>query len=132
MAEKRKMIDLSLTETEFKRLLEIKKKLGLPSYSSAVRMLINDAVYFRIDFEGLYAVADEIRRIGTNINQIAKAVNTDNEITLYQIELIKKDMEEIRKYVSEITDDKIRINTYTARETGGDGCGDNEDNQSKG
>ena len=129
MAENEKRLFIRVTDSEYERLMKMKERLRMPSYGSTIRMMINSAVYFRIDFDGLFEVGDQIRRIGQNIDQITKHVNTFHEISPFQLELLKRDMDDIRKQVAKITDDKIKLTRYMAREPGGDADGDSEDNQ---
>lgn len=121
MAKNIRRLDLRVTEEEYQELLRQKDFLNLPSYCSLIRMYINNAVCFNINFDGLFEISTQISRIGNNINQIAKAVNESHSITPYQLQLLKIDMEHLEEKVAEISISKTNLAKYIARETSGGG-----------
>ena len=117
MAKNRKGIYIRVTDEEYAELLRQKNFMNLPSYSDLVRMYINNAICFNVDFNGLFEVAAQIARIGNNINQIARVANESNDITPQQIEILMKHMNEIDTEVSKVSKAKANITKYIARET---------------
>ncbi len=79
-----------------KRLLDEKWKLsGLPSKASFIRNLIVYGFVYDIDYSELKQYTAAISKIGNNINQIARKVNTYDIATAEDIEEVKEQMEEL-------------------------------------
>ena len=121
MARNNKGIFIRVTEEEYQELLRQKEFMHLSSYSDLIRMYINNNVCFKIDFNGLFAVSTQISKIGTNINQIAKAVNETRSISPWQIEELQKEMNALEEVVAESAKEKAKLAKYIARETSGGG-----------
>ena len=66
-----------------------------------IETLINGYVIVQ-DLESLRNLTNEINKIGVNINQIAKHINTTNNIYKSDMEEIKEKVEEIYKIVESI------------------------------
>lgn len=66
-----------------------------------IETLINGYVMVQ-DLESLRNLTNEINKIGVNINQIAKHINTTNNIYKSDMEEIKEKVEEIYKIVESI------------------------------
>lgn len=66
-----------------------------------IETLINGYVIVQ-DLESLRNLTNEINKIGVNINQIAKHINTTNNIYKSDMEEIKAKVEEIYKIVESI------------------------------
>ena len=92
MANNTRRLDLMVTEEEYQELIRQKEFLKLPSYSSLIRMYINNAVCFSINFDGLFEISTQIARIGNNINQVARVANESHSVSDYQIEILQKEM----------------------------------------
>ena len=132
MSKNTKGIFIRVTEEEYQELIRQKDYMHLPSYSSLIRMYINNAVCFNVNFDGLFETSTQIARVGNNINQIARAVNETHSITSYQVELLKKHMDELEKIVGEMSNKKVSLTKYIAREQcGGGNLGNYKDNKSK-
>ena len=130
MAENSRRIQVRVTDEEYEEMLRQKKRMHLGTYSDLIRMYINNAVCFTVDFNGLFEVSHQMAKIGTNINQIAKAVNETYSITPFQIKALQKRMDELSEEVAKAVKAKARIVKYIARETtGGGNLGNYEDNQ---
>ncbi len=79
-----------------KRLLDEKWKLsGLPSKASFIRNLIVYGFVYDIDYSELKQYTAAISKIGNNINQIARKVNTYDIATAEDIKEVKEQMEEL-------------------------------------
>lgn len=59
-----------------------------------VRMLLKGYIV-RVDLSGLNRVAEELNRIGVNINQIAHRVNSDNTLTSSELKALQQNMYDI-------------------------------------
>ena len=116
MASNKRRIVVNLTKEEYEEMMCQKKFMRLTTYSDLIRMYINNAVCFNVDFNGLFELCTQIARIGNNINQIAHAVNQTHSITPYQIQQLRDRMDEIDDKVAKATMEKGRIAKYIARE----------------
>ena len=131
MANNTKGIFIRVTDEEYEELIRQKEFMDFASYSELIRMFINNNVCLKIDFNGLFEVATQISKIGTNINQIAKAVNESHSITPWQIEVLKNDMKDVQEEMKKVIKEKGNLTKYIARETfGGGNLGSYEDYKS--
>ena len=130
MANNTRRIFIRVTEEEYKELLRQKAFMHLPSYSSLIRMYINNAVCFNVNLDGMFELSTQISRIGNNINQIAKKANETQTITPYQMQIVQSEMSKVSKAVADINDKYVEITKYIARKTNGGGnLGNYEDYQ---
>lgn len=130
MANNTRRLDLMVTEEEYQELIRQKEFLKLPSYSSLIRMYINNAVCFSINFDGLFEISTQIARIGNNINQVARVANESQSVSECQIEILQKEMKELEDKVAQISNSKTELTKYIARETrGANKNGNNENNK---
>jgi len=128
MAINTRRIQVRVTDEEYDELIRQKEFMNQSTYSDLIRMYINNAVCLSVNFDGLFEVSHQISKIGTNINQIAKAVNESGTITSYQIDELKKEMDALSLEVAKAVKAKSRIATYTARViSGGGNLGNYED-----
>ena len=106
MSEKRsepKQIKFRVTEDEFQRLTLMADNVGMsvPAFVKAkahgVRMKSP-----KIDRQGALEIARELRRVGTNINQIARWCNKRTEVSREEAERVQVGLIEIRKRLEEI------------------------------
>ena len=126
MATNTRRILIRVTEDEYNRMLQQMNDLGLSTYSDLIRLYINTTVCFKADFDGLFEVSHQIAKIGNNINQIARAVNTNHCITNEEIDILQKEMISLEKQVAEAVKTKARITRFSSRtESGGDHHGSN-------
>ena len=132
MAENNRRIFIRVTEEEYNELLKQKEFLHLPSYSSLIRMYINNAVCFHVSLDGLFELSTQISRIGNNINQIAKVVNETRTFSPAQFQQLEKEMSDLRLKVADISDNYVEITKYLARKpNGGGNLGNYENYQSQ-
>lgn len=133
MNRNEKEIHLRLTEEEYAELMRQKEFLHLPSYSSLIRMYINNAVCFHISLDGLFELSTQISRIGNNINQIAKMVNETRTFSPTQFHQLEKEMSDLSLKVADISDNYVEITKYIARKpNGGGNLGNYEDYKGQG
>ena len=95
---RKKQILLRVTETE----LEIIDKKAKAACLNRNKYLIKMAIDGFIIIQDLENVRGEISKIGVNINQIAKHINTTKNIYKSDMEEIKKQIEEIYKIVEKL------------------------------
>ena len=72
MANNTKGIFIRVTDEEYEELIRQKEFMEFPSYSDLIRMLINNNVCLKIDFNGLFEVAGvEIHEPITDIGEVS-------------------------------------------------------------
>ena len=86
---------LRLNEKEMKLLEEKWKLSGLPSRNAYLRQLIVYGFVYDIDYSDLREYNTALSKIGTNLNQIAKKVNTNNYATASDIKKAKELMNQV-------------------------------------
>lgn len=98
---RKKQIILRVTEDEL-RIINKKAEVACLSRNGyLIKMAIEGAVIVQ-DLDNMRDFTNEINKIGVNINQIAKHINTTNNIYKSDIEEIKEKVEEIYKIVESI------------------------------
>lgn len=96
-----KQINFRVSEEEYQRLKKIADNFGMSvgAYCKE-RSKGSKLVAPKIDREGALNIATELRKIGTNINQIAKYVNIDKNANLGQINGIQRELNNIWQLLS--------------------------------
>ena len=98
---RKKQIILRVTEDEL-RIINKKAEVACLSWNGyLIKMAIEGAVIVQ-DLDNMRDFTNEINKIWVNINQIAKHINTTNNIYKSDIEEIKEKVEEIYKIVESI------------------------------
>lgn len=98
---RKKKLSLRVTENEL-RIIDKKAEVACLSRNGyLIKMGIEGAVIVQ-DLDNMRELTNEINKIGVNINQIAKHINTTNNIYKSDIEEIKEKVEEIYKIVESI------------------------------
>lgn len=93
--ERKIPVQVYLNENEF-YLLEQKVKLsGCASRSAVIRQLILHGYVYDVDYSELRGVHEALSRINTNLNQIAKHMNTTGNVYDADVQAVRKLMEEI-------------------------------------
>lgn len=97
MANRKRKIVLRCPVTEEEReIIELKmKQLGTSQIGAYLRKMAIDGYVINFDTTDIKTFSKELQKIGRNINQIAKRVNSTNSI-------YREDMEEIRERQKEI------------------------------
>ena len=97
MAERERKYQLKIwvTEEEKNIILERRKIAGFRNTSAYIRKMAIDGRIFKIDHTPLKEISSLMTRVSTNINQIAKRVNSTNNI-------YKDDVEELKEMINEI------------------------------
>ncbi|MGQ3740481.1 MobC family plasmid mobilization relaxosome protein [Bacillus sp. Fil] len=101
MSEKRlepKQIKFRVTENEFERLTLMADNVGMsvPAFvkAKAHGMRVRQP---KIDRQGALEIARELRKMGTNLNQIARWCNKRTEVSEEECKRLHVNVEEIRK-----------------------------------
>ena len=62
-----------------------------------------------VDYSELIKLRTEINRIGTNINQLAKYVNTTEEITLENFQNLQASLAEVKRLMDDSFDKEVAM-----------------------
>jgi len=97
MANRKRKIQLKIWVDEEEKLLiqEKMKQLGTSQIGAYLRKMAIDGYVINFDTTDIKTFSKELQKIGRNINQIAKRVNSTNSI-------YREDIEEIRERQKEI------------------------------
>ncbi len=97
MANRKRKIQLKIWVDEEEKLLiqEKMKQLGTSQIGAYLRKMAIDGYVINFDTTDIKTFSKELQKIGRNINQIAKRVNSTNSI-------YREDMDEIRERQKEI------------------------------
>ena len=71
------------------------KELGTDNFSRYARKMLIDGYMIHVDLSEFQMLANEVNRVGTNINQIAKAANESGFVYGDDIAYLKEMMDEI-------------------------------------
>lgn len=91
---KKRIPNVYLSEKEYE-LMKKKIEASNLSASNYFRRMITDGIIIVPDTKGKRELIEEINRIGVNINQIAKHVNTKRNLN-------KSDNDDLKKYMDKI------------------------------
>lgn len=98
---RKKKLSLRVTENELKIIDKKAEVACLSRNAYLIKMAIEGYVIVQ-DLENMRDVTNEINKIGVNINQIAKHINTTNNIYKSDMKEINKQLEEIYKIVEKL------------------------------
>lgn len=130
MAKDRHAISVILNDEEYEELYRQKEYLGFSHYSDVIRNYIHTGVCFKIDYSAFFEIATQIAKIGTNINQIAKAVNETHSVTKFQVMSLQKDMKKIEDILTETVQSKAHVSKRLSEDYFRGGThGNHEDHQ---
>lgn len=96
---KDKKITIKVTENERNNIHDIAKTLGYKSTSKYLLKVGENPVVFVGKPDQFDEMNTQISKIGTNINQIARKVNTNNRIDREYLEEIIKNQNQLRAYL---------------------------------
>ena len=91
-----------LDEMEYQRFQEAYAASGFRTQTQFLSKLIRSTQIHIIDPEPFVTLHTDLSRIGNNINQMAKAVNSEMPIYAEDIRYIKEKLSAISKYLFEI------------------------------
>ena len=97
MANRTRNIVLRVPVTAEERAMIERKmqQMGTGCFSVYARKMLIDGYVIRLDYSDVKAMTAELQKIGTNINQIAKKVNTTGD-------LYPEEMQELKEMVKEL------------------------------
>lgn len=98
---RKKKLSLRVTENEL-RIIDKKAEVACLSRNAYLIKIAIEGFVIVQDLDNMRDVTNEINKIGVNINQIAKHINTTNNIYKSDMEEIKKQLEEIYKIVEKL------------------------------
>lgn len=82
--------------SEEKLLIQKKmKQMGAANFSRYARKMLLDGHVITLDLSQFQELANEVNKVGVNINQIAKAVNATGSVQAADINRLKEMMEEL-------------------------------------
>lgn len=73
----------------------------------------------KVDYSELIKLRTEINRIGTNINQLAKYVNTNEEISLESYQSLQDSLSEIKQMMNNKIDKEMSLTEKLLKERRG-------------
>lgn len=87
---------------ELKIIKERMAEHNLLNFSDYARKMLVFGEVKVIDFEELRRFRQEVRRIGLNINQVAKQVNTDDDVSLDQLTTLLSEVKELNRQMNDL------------------------------
>ncbi len=87
-----KQIVIRLSEKEFSAVKKKVAKSGLSQQDYLIKCITQKEIY---NTDGLKEILPEVKRIGVNINQIAKNSNTNGIVVATEITKIREDLENL-------------------------------------
>jgi hypothetical protein len=88
-------IKFRVTELERDMILEKMRLLGTNNLAAYLRKISIDGYVINTDYSDLKTVAAEMQKIGVNINQIARRVNSTSRIYEQDFDEMKRGIDEI-------------------------------------
>ena len=97
MAERKRAIQLKLwVDENEKNLIEEKMKiLGTRNFGAYARKMLIDGYIIKVDYSEQRKLAAEVNKIGININQICKRINSIDHIYAEDVSELKSRMEDV-------------------------------------
>lgn len=96
-----KQINFRVSEDEYQKLKTIADSFGMSiSAYCKSRSKNSKLVAPKIDYKGAIEITLELRRIGTNVNQIAKHVNSGKNVTEGQLDALQGELNNIWQLLS--------------------------------
>lgn len=104
-------IYVMVTKEEKELILAKMKKAGMTNLGQFVRTALMIGEFINVNTNGLRELTYEVNKVGVNLNQIAKAVNTSGNIYKNEIEEIQNDFRYISNFVKDLNDkvNKIKL-----------------------
>ena len=95
MRQKNKLINIRISEEEYKLIHEKMKLLNTNNMSAYARKMLIDGLIVEVNDKAFDDVAMQISRIGNNINQVVRRINKDDRYDKKDGELLRKKLDEI-------------------------------------
>lgn len=94
-----KQLNIRVTEWEYQLIQERMKKSGSASLREYMVDAATNGFLINVDYSDIKNLAYEINKIGTNINQIAHKINSENVVYKSELEDIQDYMDMIWKVI---------------------------------
>lgn len=114
-------IEIRLTKSEKNRIRKYASESNHKTLSSYTRDRLLHPVLFVENPEPYSKVSYEINRIGTNINQIARHVNTHDEVTKNDMEDLKIAVKEMKREINKLRTKLDQKSAWISKEFDPDG-----------
>ena len=114
-------IEIRLTKSEKNRIRKYAAESNHKTLSSYTRDRLLHPVLFVENPEPYSKVSYEINRIGTNINQIARHVNTHDEVTKNDMEDLKIAVKEMKREINKLRTKLDQKSAWISKEFDPDG-----------
>ena len=97
MSERKRAIQLKLwvDENEKNLIKEKMKILGTRNFGAYARKMLIDGYIIKVDYSEQRKLAAEVNKIGVNINQICKRINSIDHIYAEDVSELKSRMEDV-------------------------------------
>ena len=82
---------------------------GFKNFNTYARYMLLTGEVVTVDYSELIKLRTEINRIGTNINQLAKYVNTTEEITLENFQNLQDSLAEVKRLMDDNFDKEVAM-----------------------
>ena len=82
---------------------------GFKNFNTYARYMLLTGEVVTVDYSELIKLRTEINRIGTNINQLAKYVNTTEEITLENFQNLQASLAEVKRLMDDSFDKEVAM-----------------------
>lgn len=92
---------IRLTEEENRFISTKVAESGMPNFNTFARILLIVGEVKILNFEELRELRKEINRIGVNINQVAKKVNEDDQVSLNELSQILELQKHLKDTISQ-------------------------------
>jgi hypothetical protein len=99
-----KQIVIRMSEKEFNIVKSKVEKSGLKQQDYLIKSVTGKDV---INTDGLKELTPELKRIGSNINQIAKSCNQGNQATIDEIQNIKEELGEVWQLLKQLAQKQV-------------------------
>lgn len=92
-----KSVHIRMTEEEYRVFEKLLKDSGLTQNEYGLRCLTNKKI---VVLDGFKELADQVKKIGVNVNQIAKGINSGLGVSKAVITEIQKELSEVWRSLS--------------------------------
>ena len=79
------------------------------NFNTYARYMLLTGEVVTVDYSELIKLRTEINRIGTNINQLAKYINTNEEITLENFQNLQASLAEVKRLMEDSFDKEVAM-----------------------
>lgn len=89
---------------------------GLKNFNTYARYMLLTGEVITIDYSELVKLRTEINRIGTNINQLVKYINTNEEVSLEHYQSLQELLSEIKQLMNTKIDKEMSLTEKLLKE----------------